>query len=70
VRVALWRNWPPRTRKSVNVAGVLITAICDRPGRHADHFGGHSAVSRRPIIKTDHISHMLHSINVEQGEST
>jgi hypothetical protein len=52
------------------VAGVLITAICDRPGRHADHSGGLSAVSRRLIIKTDHISHILHSINVEQGEST
>jgi hypothetical protein len=70
MRVALWRNWPRRTRNSVNVSGVLITAICDRPGRHAVHFGGLLAVSRRLIIKTDHISHMLHSINVEQGDST
>ena len=32
-------------------------------------FGGLTAVSSRPIIKSDHIGHMLHSINVRQ-EST
>jgi hypothetical protein len=47
----------------------LSIAIRVRPLRHADFSGGLSVVSRRPMIKPDHICHILHFNNGQQ-EST
>jgi hypothetical protein len=46
------------------------TALSDPLRRDTPIFGELSVTSGRPIIKSVHISHMLHSINIEQPEPT
>ena len=67
-RVQFFRTRNETPLGSVTVMAFLITTIRGRPARHADSRGT-SAVSRALIITSDHICHMLHSINSGQ-EST
>jgi hypothetical protein len=65
-RSPLIHSSPPVAPKLDIVIAFLIIEITPCPARHAGGYGELLPVFVAPYDHTDHISHMLHSIKVEQ----